>query len=72
MKFSLLDRIIFRLTARRWNRLINLTLMRHYEKRTIDSAQMHTLAAEFDPTQDAAHKRIIGGELYNREWPRPA
>lgn len=57
MKFSIIDRVIFKLTARRWNRLISMILCRHYERGTINSAQLHTLTAEFDPTQKAAAER---------------
>lgn len=48
---SIIDRIIYRLTARRWNHLISRVLCAHYECNRLTSAQLHRLAAEFDPTQ---------------------
>lgn len=66
MKFSITDRIIFKLTARRWNRLISIVLCRQNERGQITSAQLHTLTAEFDPTQQAAHRRIKHGQLRER------
>ncbi len=57
MRFSWFDRLIFRLTHRRWNRLISRVLSEHYGLRKgsarLDSHQLHVLAAEFDPTQGA-------------------
>ena len=62
MTFSLLDRLIFRLTARRWNRLICAVLCRHSSMSTwtarLSSSQLHKLAAEFDPTQKARWNNI--------------
>ena len=55
--FTLLDRLIFRFTARRWNRLICAVLCRHTGlsgwTACLSSRQLHKLAAEFDPTQKA-------------------
>lgn len=67
MKFTILDRIVFWLTANRWNRLISLVLIRYHSKQTINSIQLHVLTAEFDPTQNAAFKRIEKGNLMNRD-----
>ncbi len=47
-----LTRAILRITHRLWNRQISRLLCRAYERRVIDSKQMHALAAMFDPTQD--------------------
>lgn len=47
----MIGRMILRLTHRLWNRRISALLCRAYERRVIDSKQMHILAAMFDPTQ---------------------
>ena len=55
--FTAIDRLIFRLTARCWNRLICAVLCRHSSlsgwTACLSSSQLHKLAAEFDPTQKA-------------------
>ena len=43
--------LILKLTHRIWNRRISAILCRAYSDGTINSAQLHTLAAKFDPTQ---------------------
>lgn len=65
-KFSWFDTLIYRLTARRWNKLISSVLSWHYSQRTeetarLSSEQLHILASEFDPTQRPAyhnHQRL--------------
>lgn len=47
-----MDRLIRRLTHRIWNREISRLLCRAYERRHIDSTQLHILTAQFDPTQN--------------------
>jgi hypothetical protein len=63
MKFSFIDCLIYRLTARRWNRLICSILLRHYGLSAewtsrLSSEQLHKLCAEFDPTQKARWTNI--------------
>lgn len=43
--------IILKLTHRLWNRVISRNLCHAYEDGVINSSQLHTLAAMFDPTQ---------------------
>ena len=47
----MLQQLIRRLTHRIWNREIARLLCRAQQENTIDSRQLHTLAAMFDPTQ---------------------
>ena len=42
---------ILRRTHRMWNRRISRILCQAYNDRTINSEQLHILAAKFDPTQ---------------------
>jgi len=44
-------RLILKATHRMWNRRISAALCRAYQDRTINSEQLHILAAKFDPTQ---------------------
>lgn len=46
-----LRRFVLRRTHRLWNRRISAILCRAYQKRVINSEQLHVLAAKFDPTQ---------------------
>ena len=62
MRYTKLERLFYRWTLRRWNRLISHALSMAYERRIINSAQMHALAAEFDPTQEL--------NIVNRMLPR--
>ncbi len=43
--------LIFCLTHRLWNRRIGAILCKHYQRGTINSEQLHTLCASFDPSQ---------------------
>lgn len=43
--------MILKLTHRLWNREISRLLAYAYEKRVINSQQLHTLCSYFDPTQ---------------------
>jgi hypothetical protein len=70
-RYSWLDRLIYRLTARRWNKLINNVLCHQYEQQWIDSIQLHNLSSDFDPTQCPAWKRIQNGQLYIRKRSDP-
>lgn len=45
------EKLILKLTHRIWNRQISRILCRANEEGVINSEQMHTLAAAFDPTQ---------------------
>lgn len=47
-----ISRQILRWTHRMWNRRISRILCQAYSNRTINSEQLHILAAKFDPTQD--------------------
>ena len=49
-----LEKLILRLTHRLWNRQISRLLCQAYGDGKIDSKQLHSLAADFDPTQ--SHK----------------
>lgn len=42
---------ILKMTHKLWNGRISALLCRAYQRGTITSAQLHTLAAMFDPTQ---------------------
>jgi len=44
-------RLLLKITHRIWNREVFRILNREYQKNTINSAQLHTLLARFDPTQ---------------------
>jgi hypothetical protein len=44
-------KLILKLTHRMWNRRISALLCRAADKGTINSFQLHELAAMFDPTQ---------------------
>ena len=62
------DCLIYRLTARRWNKRISAVLCRHYSEHDRDSAalssrQLHILAAEFDPT----HRPTVRPRVYGTE-----
>lgn len=57
----MIERIIVRVTARIWNRIASRVLNAAYERKQIDSRVLHILAAEFDPTQDGAVRRIMRG-----------
>ncbi len=46
-----MSKLILRVTHRLWNRQISRALCIAYENNVINSAQLHTLAAMFDPTQ---------------------
>lgn len=46
-----LTTMILRLTHRMWNRRISRILCHAYDKRIINSLQLHELTARFDPTQ---------------------
>ena len=48
----MLDRILFKLTHRRWNKIFASVLCRAYEEHVITSGQLHALTAKLDPTQD--------------------
>lgn len=48
---DMFTRAILKWTHRLWNRQISRILCRAYSDGVIDSAQMHELAAAFDPTQ---------------------
>ena len=50
-KWPRIERLMLRLTVRIWNRRISHILNLHFSKGTINSHQLHALAAEFDPTQ---------------------
>ena len=52
MAWTMLEMKIIQWTHRLWNRQISRILCRAYNDRVIDSKQLHTLAAAFDPTQD--------------------
>lgn len=59
---DMFTRVIVRLTARRWNKIIASTLLQHHEIGAINSHQLHALAHEFDPTQSTGRvARIIAG-----------
>ena len=51
MAWTMLEMKIIQWTHRLWNRQISRILCRAYNDRVIDSKQLHTLAAAFDPTQ---------------------
>lgn len=59
-KTTLGVRMVFRLFARPINRLASTVLYRAYERGIITGAQLHTLAAQFDPTQTGVVGRIRG------------
>jgi len=44
-------KLILRMTHRMWNREISRILCRECSNGTINSEQLHILAAKFDPTQ---------------------
>ena len=46
----MIKKIILRLTHKIWNREISRIICRAKEEGIIDSKQLHTLAAAFDPT----------------------
>ena len=46
--------IIIMLTHRMWNRRIYCQIIRLYDNHTITSAQLHTILARFDPTQESS------------------
>lgn len=46
-----MTKIILRWTHRIWNRRISAILCRTADEGTINSKQLHILAAKFDPTQ---------------------
>ena len=58
VRMSVTDRLILRLTRRRWNHLIACVLCRAKEMGTINSQQLHILAKEFDPTQAGTVSRL--------------
>jgi len=49
-----MKKLILRLTHKMWNRRITAILCESYSRREIDSKQLHSLAAKFDPTQEHA------------------
>lgn len=68
-QFTVVDRFVYRLTARRWNKLIVAVLLQYYrapDEARLTSFQLHALAAEFDPSRErkrACRHRIVSGEL---------
>jgi len=46
-----MTKLILRITHRIWNRRISALLCRACDRGTINSYQLHELAAMFDPTQ---------------------
>jgi hypothetical protein len=72
-RFSRLDILIYKLTAKRWNKLIATVLDRHFggfkpeSMARLSSQQLHTLSAEFDPTErTAVYRRFRRGDLCRR------
>jgi hypothetical protein len=69
------NRLILKVTARRWNRLISAVLCRAYSHGVINSTQLHVLAHEFDPTQSGIvgnlPRRVEPG-FARRSEPKPA
>lgn len=47
-----IETLVLKITHRLWNRQISRILCRAYEERVINSEQLHTLSAAFDPTQN--------------------
>lgn len=60
-----MKRLIMKATSRWWNELISAVLCRAYSRGVIDSAQLHILTREFDPTQDGyvTRKVLRGGSF---------
>lgn len=54
----LLTRLLFRLHGRRFNRVASRVVLRAYERGVINSAQMHLLCSQFDPTQNGVVGRM--------------
>ena len=54
----MLNRLLLWMTRRRWNRVASRVLCQAYECGVINSAQMHLLAKEFDPTQNGLVGRL--------------
>lgn len=52
------NRLVLRMTARRWNCLVSRVLCRAYEHGLLNSEQLHLLAKEFDPTQRGTVGRL--------------
>jgi hypothetical protein len=46
-----MTKIVLKLTHRLWNRQISRLLCHAYNNRVINSEQLHSLSAMFDPTQ---------------------
>lgn len=62
--FTRFDRLVFRLTAQRWNRIAFSVLheaRRGHHGPALTDAQLYALLAQFDPTQRPAWKRIVPG-----------
>jgi hypothetical protein len=70
-----MNRLILKVTARRWNRLIAGVLCRAYSDGVINSHQLHVLTHEFDPTQSgivgSLPRRVEPG-FAHRSAPKPA
>ena len=72
--FTLLDRVVYRLTARRWNKLawrVLIEATRGDHGPRLSDAQFCALLAQFDPTQRPAWKRIVPGMAALRREPAP-
>lgn len=64
MSYSIFDRLVYRLTASRWNRLASAVLLearRGHHGPPLTDEQLYPLLAQFDPTQRPAWRRIIPG-----------
>ena len=57
-----MKKLIFRITQKMWNKYICYVLGAAYATQVIDSKQLHTLCAQFDPSQ-----KCINGETFGIE-----
>lgn len=57
--FNFFGGLCLKITQRLWNSYISIVLTKAYNCGVINSQQLHTLAAQFDPTQ----KQIIGNSF---------
>ena len=49
-QYNFWERLILRITQKIWDKYISCVLCAAYSERVLDSKQLHTLAAQFDPT----------------------
>jgi len=62
IKFTDYEGFALKCTQELWNRYISYVLNAAYSTRVINSEQLHTLSAQFDPTQ-----KVIDGETFGIE-----